>query len=68
LHTVFAAKLVNTSGSIQHFLLASEKRMTFGTYFNVHVSGVGRTGLEFVPATASDRNFLISGVYICFHG
>jgi hypothetical protein len=42
--------------------------MAFRTYFDVQFLAMRRTGLEAVPATAVDRNFLISRVDIFFHG
>ena len=37
-------------------------------YLNVQGLAHGRTGLERVAATAGDRDFLIVGMNVCFHG
>ena len=69
LHTVFTPEFINTTGGIQHFLLAGVKWMTFGTDFNMKILFLySGTGLETVTATAVYGNLIICRMDVRFHG
>jgi hypothetical protein len=67
LFAVFLFEAIDTASSIHDFLLASEERMTAGTYFNVQVTACSGTGGKAVTTAAGHVNFAICGVYFRFH-
>ena len=59
-------ELVNASAGIDKLLLAGEERVAFRANFNADavLSGAGH---EFFAASALYSDFLVFGMYSCFH-
>ena len=63
---VFLFKFLNTTCSIDQFLLAGEERMTGGTDFNLHFT-IDGAELKFIAAGADSIDFMVFWMDIRFH-
>jgi hypothetical protein len=68
LAAVLLAELLDPTRGIDNFLLAGEKRVTRRTHFHLEIFAQCGAGLEGIPATAGNRDFLVVGVNLVFHG
>jgi len=60
-------KAINSTRSIDHFLLTRVKWVALGTNFQVNIFTHGRFGLDDVAAATGRSNFIVLGMDICFH-
>lgn len=65
---VLSAETFHAAGGVHQFLLASKEGMAIGADFYVDVALVGRAGGKAVAARAHNADFVVSGMYGCFHG
>lgn len=63
---IFFLEFLNTTGRINQFLLAGEKRMTCGTDFNMYVFFDG-TKFEFTAAGALGNYLMVFRMYSRLH-
>jgi hypothetical protein len=64
---VLAAETFYSTGGVHQLLFAGKERMASGANFYVDVALMGRAGAEAVAARAHNANFVVSGMYGCFH-
>jgi hypothetical protein len=68
LAAVLLAELLDPTRRIDDLLLAREKRVTRRTHFHLEIFAQRGARLEGIPATAGNRDFLVVGVDLVFHG
>src|SRR5580692_7455791 len=64
---VLAAEALHATGGVHQLLLARKEGVAIGADFYVDVSLMGRTGAKAMAARAHDADFVVSGMYGCFH-
>ncbi len=64
---IFFPETFNTARCVNQFLFASEKRMTFGAYFNANI-GLGRTNLYIVATCTVYVGISVIRMNAVFHG
>jgi hypothetical protein len=67
LAAVLAAEFIDPTGGINNLLFAGVERMAGRTDFYMQIIGQRRARSEIVATAAGDLNFLILGMYLCFH-
>jgi hypothetical protein len=67
LAAVLTAEFIDPTSGINNLLFAGVERMAGRTDFYMQVIGQRRARGEIVATAAGDFNFLILGVYLCFH-
>lgn len=65
---VFLAEFINAATGIHNLLLAGIKWVAGRADIEVQLLGRGGAGFEAVAATANDGDFVVSGMYVRFHG
>jgi hypothetical protein len=63
---ILFAETFNTTRSVNQFLFAGKKRMTFGAYFNADI-GLGRTDLYLVAARTPYAGISVIRMNAVFH-
>jgi hypothetical protein len=65
---VLAVEPFNAPGSIDEFLLASEKRVALGADLQANLTSLGGTSLEGLATGADNIHFDVFGMNLFFHG